>query len=65
LKNYTKTGKNGDRDLNTELIKRDEIEYLNIVDSSEADKEGNKLETDSKNSLEISAEILPMNNPPS
>lgn len=47
----------------TEHIKRDDIEYMNIIDSSSQD--ANKLETDSKNSLEISAEILPHNNPPS
>jgi hypothetical protein len=41
----------GDRDLNTELIKRDDQEYLNI-DSSASNE-------NSHNSLEISGEIIP------
>jgi hypothetical protein len=47
----------GEKDLNTELVKRDNQEYLNI--DSSMDNIGEQ------SSLQISADILPVNNPPS
>ena len=47
----------GEKDLNTELVKRDQQEYLNIDSSG--------MSNIDESSLGISHDILPVNNPPS
>lgn len=56
--------RNNKRDPQTELVKRDEPDYLNILDSSDQQIDMGVNEENS-NSLQISEEILPLNNPPS